>query len=47
MKDDLQSDLSYETKGNGYILKSFGKDKKDGGSGPDKDLYSEGSANEE
>lgn len=47
MKDEWQTDLSYEAKGNGYILKSYGKDKKDGGTGPDKDIYSEGSATEE
>jgi general secretion pathway protein G len=47
MKDDWQTDLLYEVKGNGYILKSLGKDKKEGGTGPDKDIYSDGSANEE
>lgn len=47
LKDEWQTDFSYEAKGNGYILKSLGKDKKDGGSGPDKDIYSEGSATEE
>ncbi len=47
LKDEWQTDFSYEAKGNGYILKSMGKDKKDGGTGPDKDIYSEGSATEE
>lgn len=47
MKDEWQTDLSYEIKGSGYILKSFGKDKKEGGTGPDKDIFSEGSETEE
>lgn len=47
LKDEWQNDLVYEVSGNGYILKSLGKDKKDGGSGPDKDIFSEGSANAE
>ena len=47
LKDEWQNDFSYETKGSGYILKSFGKDKKEGGTGPDKDIFSEGSASEE
>lgn len=47
MKDEWQTELQYEVKGGGYILKSFGRDKKDGGSGPDKDIYSEGSVGEE
>ena len=47
MKDEWQSDFSFEVSGNGYILKSMGKDKKEGGEGPDKDIFSEGSANAE
>ncbi|MGZ3691805.1 MAG: type II secretion system protein GspG [Pseudobdellovibrio sp.] len=46
LKDEWGSDVQYEVKGNGYILKSFGKDKKEGGEGPDKDIFSEGSAEE-
>jgi general secretion pathway protein G len=46
LKDDWQTDLVYEVKGNGYVLKSLGKDKKEGGTGPDKDIFSEGSAEE-
>ena len=46
LKDEWNNDLQYEAKGDGYILKSLGKDKKDGGEGPDKDIYSEGSAEE-
>jgi len=47
LKDEWQNDLSYEVHGNGYILKSFGADKKEGGSGPDKDFASEGSESSE
>lgn len=47
MKDEWQTDYVYEQSGNGYILKSLGRDKKEGGSGPDKDIFSEGSAGEE
>lgn len=47
MKDEWQTDFVYEVSGNGYILKSLGKDKKEGGSGPDKDIFSEGSVNTE
>lgn len=47
MKDEWQTDFTYEVSGNGYSLKSFGKDKKEGGEGPDKDIYSEGSVNAE
>lgn len=47
MKDEWQTDFAYEVSGNGYTLKSFGKDKKEGGEGPDKDIYSEGSVNAE
>ena len=34
---------SFEGTENGFNLRSLGKDKKEGGSGPDKDFYSEGS----
>jgi len=47
MKDEWGTDLEYSAKGNGYVLKSLGKDKKEGGTGPDKDIFSEGSASEE
>lgn len=43
MKDNWGSDFIYEGTDNGYNLKSLGRDKKEGGSGPDKDIYSEGS----
>lgn len=44
LKDEWQTDFSYETSGNGYNLKSLGKNKKEGGEGPDKDIYSASSA---
>lgn len=48
LKDEWQNDFSYEVSGNGYNLKSLGKNKKEGGEGPDKDIYSQSSAaNEE
>ncbi len=47
MKDEWQNDFSFEASANGYILKSLGKDKKEGGTGPEKDIYSDGSANSE
>jgi general secretion pathway protein G len=43
LKDEWQTEFQFEISGNGYILKSFGKDKKEGGTGPDKDIFSEGS----
>lgn len=43
LKDDYKNDLVYEVSGSGYNLKSLGADKKAGGSGYDKDIYSEGS----
>lgn len=47
MTDLWGSPFVYELSGNGYNLKSLGKDKKEGGEGPDKDFYSQGSvANE-
>lgn len=48
VKDEWQTEFVYETSNNGFNLKSLGKDKKEGGSGPDKDIYSDGSvANQE
>lgn len=48
MKDEWFSPFEYEVTGSGYNLKSLGKDKKEGGQGPDKDIWSQGSvANEE
>lgn len=41
IKDAWGSDFQYSIAGNGYNLKSLGKDKKDGGSSFDKDLYSD------
>ena len=43
LKDEWQNELTYEVAGAGFNLKSLGKDKKEGGSGPDKDIYSPGS----
>lgn len=43
LKDEWQTDFIYEISGNGFNLKSLGKDKKEGGEGPDKDFYSQGS----
>ena len=43
MKDDFKNDLVYEISGKGYVLKSLGADKKEGGSSYDKDIMSEGS----
>ena len=48
LKDEWQTDFVYEVSGNGFNVKSLGKDKKEGGDGPNKDFYSQGSAaNEE
>lgn len=48
MKDAWGTDFQYEALDNGYNLYSMGKNKKDGGSGPDKDIYSDSSvANQE
>lgn len=44
LKDEWQSDFGYEVSGNGYNLKSLGKNKKEGGEGPDKDIFSASSA---
>jgi len=47
LKDEWNTDFEYEVLDNGYNLRSFGKDKKEGGSGPEKEIYSQGSvANE-
>ena len=43
LKDAWGSDFQYEISGNGYNLKSLGADKKEGGSGYDKDIYSDSS----
>ncbi len=43
LKDEWQTDLAYSAQDNGYTLKSYGADKKEGGSGPDKDILSDGS----
>lgn len=41
LKDAWNTDFQFEVTGNGYNLKSLGRDKKDGGSSFDKDLYSD------
>ncbi len=41
LKDAWGSEFQYEVSGNGYNLKSLGRDRKDGGSSFDKDLYSD------
>jgi len=43
LKDAWTNDFQYEVSGNGYNLKSMGADKKEGGSGYDKDIYSDSS----
>lgn len=43
LKDAWGTDFQYESSGNGYSLSSLGKDKRSGGSGPDKDIVSENS----
>ena len=43
LKDGWNSDFIYEGNDTGYNLKSLGADKKEGGTGYDKDIYSEGS----
>ncbi len=40
-KDSWNTDLIYENTGSSFVLRSLGKDKKEGGSGVDKDLSSE------
>jgi general secretion pathway protein G len=40
-KDAWKTDLIYENNGSSYVLKSLGKDKKEGGSGLDADISSE------
>lgn len=47
LKDEWQSEFSYETSANGYNLKSLGKNKKEGGEGPDKDIFSTSSTTNE
>lgn len=41
LKDSWSSDFQYSTSGSGYNLKSLGRDKKEGGSSFDKDIYSD------
>jgi general secretion pathway protein G len=41
LKDAWNADIDYSTSGAGYNLKSLGKDKKEGGSSFDKDIYSD------
>ncbi|MBC7464978.1 MAG: type II secretion system protein GspG [Bdellovibrio sp.] len=41
--DEFGTDFVYEATDTGYTLKSLGADKKEGGSGFDKDIYSENS----
>ncbi len=43
LKDDFKNELVYEISGKGYVLKSLGADKKDGGKSYDKDIFSESS----
>lgn len=38
--------FQYEATENGFSIESYGKDKKAGGSGPEKDFYSDNSANQ-
>lgn len=40
MKDEWSTDFTYEVLDNGYNLYSMGEDKKEGGSGPAKEIYS-------
>ena len=40
LKDEWQTEFSFEVSGNGFNLKSLGRNKKEGGDGPDKDIYS-------
>lgn len=48
LRDEWQTEFVFEASGNGYNVKSLGKNKKEGGEGPDKDIYSPNSAaNEE
>lgn len=44
MKDSWNNEFVFEPSDKGYNLKSYGADKKEGGEGPDKDIYSQGSA---
>lgn len=44
LKDNWNTDFVYEPLDNGYNLFSYGKNKKEGGSGPDKEIYSQNSA---
>ncbi|MBX3022409.1 MAG: type II secretion system major pseudopilin GspG [Bdellovibrionales bacterium] len=40
-KDPWGGDFSYESQGNAYVLKSFGSDKREGGSGDAQDVTNE------
>ncbi len=41
LKDPWNSDITYESLGNNFVLKSYGNDKKEGGDGFAKDITSE------
>lgn len=41
LKDPWGGDFIYEVKGSSYVIKSYGQDKKEGGTGNDADLSSE------
>ncbi len=41
LKDTWGTDFQYEVSGNGYLLMSLGRDKKQGGSSFDKDIYAD------
>ena len=47
LKDAWNGDIEYSISGQGYNLKSQGKDKKEGGSSFDKDIYSDESVSGE
>ncbi|MBC7754261.1 MAG: type II secretion system protein GspG [Moraxellaceae bacterium] len=47
LKDAWNGDIQYSVSGSGYNLKSQGKDKKEGGSSFDKDIYSDESVSGE
>ncbi|MDZ4662317.1 MAG: type II secretion system major pseudopilin GspG [Pseudomonadota bacterium] len=47
MKDPFGNEIQYENSGGNYLLKSLGKDKKEGGSGYDSDITNEEEAAKE
>ncbi len=47
MKDPWGSEIIYENSGGNYVLRSLGKDKKEGGSGFDADISNEEEASKE